>query len=468
MDMNINRNSIFDKLSLGYRFSDEREVVSLVYISYFLVLIFGLIVILLHTLEKELLPVTYRYHALMGLGLFELLLLKKRWIAPARILILTVIPTLLLLLPPLAGVTDNEFYFWFPYLPIGLSLIPHFILHPIRHRSALIITLGSYLILGLLIDNYLVLFSEGNEEIIPLVLANRFYYNLIPVFIFLFVNLALGLLFAENYKSEEIVSKQQAELVQAEKMASLGTLTAGIAHEINNPLNFITSSLHAMNTLKEQYLKLEEELSEDKKKILEKIDQVANNSFEGVSRAEEIITKLAFFSNPESEKKEHFNLNAIMLKALAGIESKLPYYIELNRDIPEDIQVYCHAQQLRLVVSHILRNAIDALASKPNKGRETINISGSEEKIDHHPVTRISICNSGPAIPGKDLKYIYDPFFSSKDTGEGTGLGMSLSYMIIREHGGRIEASNDEGMVRFNILLPVVDSGQKAHVKPSA
>ena len=101
------------------------------------------------------------------------------------------------------------------------------------------------------------LVSDGNQEIIALVVENRFYYNLIPVIIYLFVNLAIGLLFAEIYRNEMTMERQKEDLIQAEKMASLGTLTAGIAHEINNPLNFISGSLHALYTLKDEYLKLE-------------------------------------------------------------------------------------------------------------------------------------------------------------------------------------------------------------------
>jgi signal transduction histidine kinase len=459
------RKSFFEKISMGYSFSQNREALSLVYICYFLILVFIFVVILLHTSGDQLIPITYRYHAFILFCFIELWFLYKRWISLASILILVVTPFFLLILPPLAGLFDDEFYFWFPYIPIGLSLIPHFTLHPVRQRITLIITLVIYMLISLLIDNFLIYMSDGHGKIIPIVMENRFYYNLIPVLLFIYVNLALGLLFAQNYRYELIMQKQQEHLVQAEKMASLGTLTSGIAHEINNPLNFISGSLHALNTLTEQYMKEEEEKPGEKKKILQQMEQVIDRSFEGVNRASDIISKLEFFANPGHEEKKEVNLDTLLYASLSRIESRLPYYIVLNKRIPRGLTVWCHEQQLQLVFSHILRNAIDALESKKDKNRERIEITASEKKIDGPWFTRISFRNSGPPIPEKDLKQIFDPFFSSRDPGEGIGLGMSLSYMIVRNHGGRIEVRNREGMVEFDVLLPVGIEGGTAQIR---
>jgi hypothetical protein len=189
-----------DKLSLGYRFDKEREIVSLIYITYFIILLFGVMVIVLHLDGEENIPVTYRYHAFILIGLLELWLIRMGLITLARIIILSISPFLILLLPPLAGLYDDEFYFWFPYIPIALSTIPHFILHTYRNRLALYISLGFYLILAIFIDDYLIFLSDGSEQIIPFVLENRFYYNLIPVIIYIFTNLAIGVVFAKNYE----------------------------------------------------------------------------------------------------------------------------------------------------------------------------------------------------------------------------------------------------------------------------
>lgn len=444
-----------DSLLLGYSFDLDREAFSLVAINYFIIALIGVIVIMLHTVEQDLLPVTYRYHAIIVLSILNLWLLRKRLVNLARILILVSLPFLVLILPPLGGVQDDEFFFWFPYVPVGLSILPHFILHPIRQRLALFITIVCYFFLSIFIDSYLIYMSDGTEKIIPFVLDNRFYYRLIPAFLLIFVNLALHLLFVKNLQFKTVMDTQYEELVQSEKMASLGILTSGLAHEINNPLNFISGSLNALNSLKDNYIQQEEDLTTEKTEILKLIDQVMDNAFEGVERASGIITKLGHFANPDvNQERVEMEMEDLMQSVLISIESRLPYYIILTTDIQKDLKILCREKPLKLVFTYILRNAIDALETKEKVDRERIDIKAIRESRDRKPYTVISIRNSGPAIPEEDLKHIFDPFFSSREAGEGLGLGMSLSYMIIKEHGGKLEVKNQAGMVRFDILLP--------------
>ena len=176
----------YTKFSLGYRFEKEKEVVALVFIQYFMALLFFIVIILIH-LTEEVQPITYRYHALSAMGLLSLLLLRFRWIVYVKVTTLVVPPVVLLLLPPVSGLIQDEFFFWFPYVPVALSLVPHFILHPIRNRTSLRITLLVYFLMVLLLDNLLIYFSQSNQQMIDLVRANNLYYNLIPVFIFLII-----------------------------------------------------------------------------------------------------------------------------------------------------------------------------------------------------------------------------------------------------------------------------------------
>ncbi len=442
------------KLSLGYRFDKEREVVSLIYINYFIILLFGVMAIVLHLDSEENLLVTYRYHAFILIGLLELWLIRMGLITLARIIILTIIPFLILLLPPLAGLFDDEFYFWFPYIPIAISTIPHFILHTHRNRLALYITLGVYLILTIFIDDYLIFLSDGSEQIIPFVLENRFYYNLIPVIIYIFVNLAIGIVFAKNYEYEQLVLKQQDELIQSEKMASLGTLTTGIAHEINNPLNFISGSLHALNTLKDDYLKLDTNQSPEKKVLLEQIERIIENSFEGVKRTSDIITSLQFFANPGWEDLVELDLEKLFYEVLLSLEKKIPYNISIHKKITPGTRVRCYEEQLQQVFINIISNAVEVIEETHSNDHRRIEISASETKRKGTPLTRITISNNGPAIPSKDLKKIFDPFFTRKENGKGKGLGMAISYMIVKEHKGWIEVGNKSKLVVFDIFLP--------------
>jgi signal transduction histidine kinase len=149
------------------------------------------------------------------------------------------------------------------------------------------------------------------------------------------------------------------------------------------------------------------------------------------------------------------NLGDLLFRVLSGIESKLPYYIKLETDLPEDMIIHCHPKQIRLVFTHILRNAINALESKPSRSqRELIRIAASVEKMESVTRYSVSISNTGPTIPEQDLKRIFDPFFSSREPGKAAGLGMWLSYMIIKDHGGKIEASSTGEEVTFRVCIP--------------
>ena len=448
-----------DWFALGYKFDTDREILAHVYINYFLLILFGIIIAVIHINPEELVPVSYRYHSVILLCILELWVLKKRWFTLARILKLSLLPFILLFLPALAGLFDNEFFFWFPYVPVGLSIIPHFILHTSRDRVSLVITLAAYLVITLVIDNYLIAMSNGEETIIPLVIENRFYYKLIPVFCYLFVNLALGLLFAKLYRYQEIMQKQQNDLIQAEKMASLGTLTAGIAHEMNNPLNFVSGSLNALDTLKEAYVAREEEITPEKKEILEKIDRIMETSHEGVKRATEVISDLNLFTRYSPSQRTVLDLSSLVNRTLDQFEKDLPAYISLRRNIPEGAFVEGLEPQLILVLEHILGNAQDAIEQQEKAGSESIVVNISSIRRDGILFHKASISNSGPLIPENELKQIYDPFFTSKEAGKGKGLGLSISYMVVRDHNGFIEAQNREGMVSVEVLLPAVQAG---------
>lgn len=441
-----------EKLSLGYRFDKEREIVSLIYITYFIILLFGVMVIVLHLDSEENVPVTYRYHAFILIGLLELWIIRMGLITLARIIILSITPFLILLLPPLAGLYDDEFYFWFPYIPIALSIIPHFILHTYRNRLALYITLGFYLILTIFIDDYLIFLNDGSEQIIPFVLENRFYYGLIPVIIYVFVNLAIGVVLAKNYEYEQLVLKQQDELIQSEKMASLGILTTGIAHEINNPLNFISGSLHALNTLKDDYLELDLNQTPEKKILLEQIERIMENSFEGVKRTSDIIASLKFFANPRLEDLMELDMESLLYEVLLSIEKKIPYHITIHKKINPGARIRCYKEQLQQVIINIISNAMEVIEEVHSSEHKRIEIAASETKRKGSLVSRISISNNGPAIPPKDLKKIFDPFFTLNE--KGKGLGMAISYMIVKEHNGWIEVRNKGGFVVFDIFLP--------------
>jgi len=443
-----------EKLALGYRFDKDRETVSLIYLNYFFILLFSIVVIMLHTSAEELVPISYRYHGMILFGFVELLLIRARLITLAKVLMLAVTPFALLILPPLAGLTSDEFYFWFPYVPIALSLIPHFIFHTYRERVALAFTLVLYFLLALFISEYLIFLRDGTESIIPIVQTNRFYYTLIPVIIFVFVNLTMSLVFAKNYKYQQIMIRQQGELIQSEKMASLGVLTTGIAHEINNPMNFISGGIHATSTLKNELIKMEKRPAKEKKALYQQMDKIMENSLEGVQRVTDIVTSLQFFSNPGKMIKRDHDLNQLLYSVLLSIERKIPYNISLTKEIPAGTTTHCFDEQMQQVFLNILMNAIEAHEETGADRKKTIHISVAEARRDKTEVSCISFSNNGPPIPEQELNKIFDPFFTLKDAGQGKGLGMAISYMIVSEHQGWIEVRNENDLVVFDVILP--------------
>ncbi|MCK4880281.1 MAG: GHKL domain-containing protein, partial [Bacteroidales bacterium] len=267
-------------------------------------------------------------------------------------------------------------------------------------------------------------------------------------------NLALGLVFAKIYKYEQIMIRQQDELIQTEKMASLGILTTGIAHEINNPMNFISGGLHATSTLKNELFKMEVDPSKERRALYQQMDKIMENSLEGVQRVTDIVTSLNFFSNTGKTIKQDHDLNQLLYSVLLSIERKIPYYISLTKEIPAGTTIHCFEEQLQQVFINILLNAISAHEETVGDKQKTIHISVAESRRDKKDVTCISFSNNGPLIPEQEIKKIFDPFFTLNDAGKGIGLGMAISYMIISEHHGWIEVRNENDLVIFDVILP--------------
>lgn len=449
------KQSFIKRLTFGYTFPEQKEVISLILISYFIILLFSFVVILLHLTEELRFPVSYRYHLIILLCVIVVILIRVNLFRIASLLIIFLLPFLLLVVPPLAHVEDNEFYFWFPYIPIALSLIPHFILKPLEDRWLLIITLIVYFLLGFFIDDLMMLLNVKKLEIIPLVRENSFYYNMIPVFIFIGVNLALGTLFRQNARYESILKRQQDDLIRSEKMASLGVLTSGIAHEINNPLNFISGGLSVLEDLKNEYTSLDDSEHEKKKDISIQMNETIKSTYEGVFRVAEIVKSLKKFSATGQEKVRDMNIAELVDSALLIMKSKIPDGTDIRKTYEKVPPVHCTGSMITQVFMNILDNAFDALSSSGHIREKLIKISISNKEIGQTEHVSVRFENSGPPIENGNIRKIFDPFFTTKEPGKGVGLGMTVSYNIIREHNGSLSVFNRDDMVVFEVLLPV-------------
>ncbi len=263
----------------------------------------------------------------------------------------------------------------------------------------------------------------------------------------------------ENLKST------QTQLIQSEKMASLGELTAGIAHEIQNPLNFVNNFSEVSNELiqeiqeernKEQGARdedLENELLNDIKKNLEKINHHGK-------RAADIVKGMLQHSRSSSGKKEPTDINALCDEYLRlsyhGLRAKdKNFNATMKTDFDESIgNINIIPQDIGRVVLNLLTNAFYVVNEKTQQNREGYEPTVSITTKKLGDIVEIKISDNGNGIPQKVLDKIFQPFFTTKPTGQGTGLGLSLSYDIVKAHGGelKVETKEGEGSV-FTITL---------------
>lgn len=262
----------------------------------------------------------------------------------------------------------------------------------------------------------------------------------------------------------------ESQLVQSEKMAALGELTAGIAHEINNPVNFISSSLiplkrnlAAIEQLVAQYRSLTPTNFDEKIKDIkafeakmdydytkEEIDLLANSINDGAMRTAQIVKGLRNFSRTDEGEKTKSSINEGLESTLLLMQSAFKRKdIQLVKDLGNLPDIYCFAGQLNQVFMNILTNAVQAL---PDKG--TIAIKTSLDETDN--TIKISIRDTGKGMSEATQSKIFQPFFTTKKVGEGTGLGLSISYGIVQKHKGTIDVVTALGVgTEFIITLPV-------------
>jgi signal transduction histidine kinase/HAMP domain-containing protein len=267
----------------------------------------------------------------------------------------------------------------------------------------------------------------------------------------------------------------QRQLVQAEKMSSLGLLTAGIAHEINNPINFVSANIGPLRrnlTDVREILDSYRDLSTisdskpalDALKVREKaidldytvkeITALLDGIEEGAHRTAEIVQGLRNFSRTDEQVIKLADLHQGIDSTLTLLHNKYKDHVEIIKNYGDIPEIECFAGQLNQVFMNILSNAIQAIVeNKSGDGNGKLWIR--TRKKDSHSV-EIRFKDSGTGMPEEVRKQVFDPFFTTKDVGVGTGLGLSISYGIIEKHGGTIEVESEFGRgTEFIITLPI-------------
>mgnify|MGYP000331622689 CR=1 FL=1 len=271
------------------------------------------------------------------------------------------------------------------------------------------------------------------------------------------------------------LKSQQQQLVHSEKLASVGQLAAGVAHEINNPTGYVMGNLkvlkeyeHSLQEIFKGYSQLEDaiEQSENKKikqallqvntiktdqdleYILNDMDELLNDSINGAVRIQKIVEDLKSFSRVDDADKKMVDINEEVIEtALRLVWNELKYKCKLDKTLKTLPEYSCHPGELSQVIMNLLINACDAITVK---GEVSITSEQVADKI------QISICDNGSGISDSDILKLFDPFFTTKSIGKGTGLGLSISQGIIKKHGGTLTVSSQPGKGScFTILLPI-------------
>lgn len=267
----------------------------------------------------------------------------------------------------------------------------------------------------------------------------------------------------ELREAHEALKLAQQQLLHSEKMASLGRLVAGVAHELNNPISFVLGNVHALKKYSERmgrYIDAvhdgasDEALADMRVKLriehlLKDLPSLIEGTVEGAQRTADIVNGLKRFSAVDSGSREQVDLNTVITRAIHWIRKGSTVDIEVDWRPDQPCIVMGSAGQLQQVVMNLLQNACDAVAADGAPVRLKLECAPVGERM------RLTLRDNGPGIADEYLSRIFEPFFTTKPVGKGTGLGLSISYGIVEQHGGTLSARNHpDGGAEFMLELP--------------
>jgi len=279
----------------------------------------------------------------------------------------------------------------------------------------------------------------------------------------------IQLTLAKLEKAHEELKASQLKILQQEKMASIGQLAAGVAHELNNPMSFISSNLSTLekyiNRLVD-FIRVQSEALKsvqdnttlrkiDKKRLEVKLDYILEDarillkeSLDGSDRVKKIVHELNSFSRMDEEEYKKADINECIESAITIVWNELKYKSKLEKNYGSLPPTMCYPRQMNQVFVNLLINAVNAIVEKGVIAIKTWYQDG---------FIWIEISDTGIGIPGKNLARIFEPFFTTKEAGKGTGLGLSITYEIIQRHKGEITVTSEAGEgTTFTIKIPVV------------
>lgn len=270
----------------------------------------------------------------------------------------------------------------------------------------------------------------------------------------------------ELRRAYDQLKQTQQQLVHSEKMASLGRLVAGVAHELNNPISFVFGNMHALKRYGEritQYLErvnelamgselaaIQQELKIDR--ILKDLGPLIDGTLEGAERVSEIVQDLRRYSGGQREAIEEIDLTSVIYKAVEWVVRAGRVQPEVDYHLPEQFLLSSRKGQVHQILVNLIQNALDAMENQANPKLTLLH------EINEHYFL-IHVVDNGPGIAQADLPHIFEPFFTSKPVGQGTGLGLYISYGLAQDLGGDLSACNDSatGGACFTLTLPIAE-----------
>lgn len=273
--------------------------------------------------------------------------------------------------------------------------------------------------------------------------------------------------YKELNAAHQDLRQAQQQLVFSEKMAALGRLVAGVAHELNNPISFVFGNMHALKRYgarltqylqaidrgedSQRLLELRQELKIDR--ILADITPLVDGTLEGAERVSEIVQDLRRFSSSQTEPMENFNLTRVIRTAVSWVEKTARVKPEVTFQLPDQLEVSSRRGPVHQIMVNLVQNAVDVLAACTEPRMEIAGAIEGSSVVVH-------VRDNGPGITPAAMKRLFEPFFTTKPIGEGTGLGLYVSYGLAEELGGQLEAGNHpEGGAVFSLRLPLKGRG---------
>lgn len=240
----------------------------------------------------------------------------------------------------------------------------------------------------------------------------------------------------------EQLKETEMQLVQSEKLASLGRMSAGIIHEINNPLNFATTGLYMLRN-KGKFLAPEQQ---------EEYAEVLKDVEEGIKRVTTIVSDLRTFSHPDAGQRDQVEVAEVVAAALRFLSNEWKNVVQIETTLARQQTIWVNKNKLIHVLVNLFQNSLDAMKGKSFDGEKpAIQITGRVE----NGCSILSIRDNGPGIDAKHLDKVFDPFYTTKEVGAGMGLGLSICHRIVQETGGKISVSTEPGrFCEFTLEFP--------------